>query len=158
MASMYHFLGVNSYLTQCWYPFPLIFMEVRTRQLPTKWAEYPTPLDVLKLKRNQKSNRHDLYTDSDLLVTFKFIASFLTKKMSQHFLYRHLSKCWFTEDFLSIWKPDDFCPVFGMEGHLVTIQKPDPQIVQKIAIWKPDSPLFEGSFSGNRTVPPFRWC
>lgn len=26
-------------------------MDVRTRQFPTKWAEYPTPLLVLKLKR-----------------------------------------------------------------------------------------------------------
>ena len=25
-------------------------MDVRTRQLPTKWAEYPIPFEVLKLK------------------------------------------------------------------------------------------------------------
>ena len=30
------FLGWNSYLTQCWKPLPLIFIDVKTRQLPTK--------------------------------------------------------------------------------------------------------------------------
>lgn len=43
------FLGWNSYLTQCWNPLPLTFIDVNTKQLPTKWAVYPTPLDVLKL-------------------------------------------------------------------------------------------------------------
>ena len=28
----------------------ITFILVSTRQLPTKWAEYPTPLLVLKLK------------------------------------------------------------------------------------------------------------
>lgn len=44
------FRGWNSYFTQCWNPLPLIFIEVNTKQFPTKWAEYPTPLLVLKLK------------------------------------------------------------------------------------------------------------
>lgn len=44
------FLGWNSYLTQCWNPLPLTFIDVNTKQLPTKWAVYPTPLDVLKLQ------------------------------------------------------------------------------------------------------------
>lgn len=43
------FLGWNSYLTQCWNPLPLTFIDVNTKQFPTKWAVYPTPLDVLKL-------------------------------------------------------------------------------------------------------------
>lgn len=43
------FRGWNSYLTQCWKPLPLIFIDVNTKQFPTKWAVYPTPLDVLKL-------------------------------------------------------------------------------------------------------------
>lgn len=43
------FLGWNSYLTQCWKPLPLTFIDVNTKQFPTKWAVYPTPLDVLKL-------------------------------------------------------------------------------------------------------------
>jgi hypothetical protein len=49
------FLGWNSYLTQCWNPFPFIFIDVKTRQFPTKCAEYPTPLLVLKL-RNREHN------------------------------------------------------------------------------------------------------
>jgi len=32
------FRGWNSYFTQCWKPLPLTFIEVRTRQLPTKCA------------------------------------------------------------------------------------------------------------------------
>lgn len=44
------FLGWNSYFTQCWKPFPFTFIDVNTRQFPTKWAVYPTPLLVLKLK------------------------------------------------------------------------------------------------------------
>lgn len=32
------FLGWNSYLTQCWKPFPFTFIDVSTRQFPTKWA------------------------------------------------------------------------------------------------------------------------
>ena len=74
MASMYHFLGWNSYFTQCWYPFPLtwitwiqVYMErrddcklytfilVNTRQFPTKCAEYPTPLLVLKLSKEYQT-------------------------------------------------------------------------------------------------------
>lgn len=59
------FLGWNSYLTQCWNPFPLTFIEVNTRQLPTKWAEYPTPLLVLKLK---SSREHSLTYQFDIII------------------------------------------------------------------------------------------
>ena len=53
-------------------------MEVRTRQFPTKCAEYPTPLEVLKLKRKvvkalyfsvKKTNR---LTNKDRVFPFQY--------------------------------------------------------------------------------------
>lgn len=55
------FLGWNSYLTQCWNPFPLIFIDVSTKQLPTKCAVYPTPLAVLKLHTLRKGKNHKYF-------------------------------------------------------------------------------------------------
>lgn len=55
------FRGWNSYFTQCWKPLPLIFIEVNTKQLPTKWAEYPTPLLVLKLKISGKKKKKNFF-------------------------------------------------------------------------------------------------
>lgn len=48
--------GWNSYLTQCWKPLPFTFIDVRTKQFPTKCAEYPTPLLVLKLRTKERTS------------------------------------------------------------------------------------------------------
>lgn len=54
------FLGWKSYFTQCWKPFPFDLRDVMIKQLPTKWAEYPMPLLVRKLKKKQTKNTHNV--------------------------------------------------------------------------------------------------
>lgn len=83
------FLGWNSYLTQCWKPLPLTFIDVSTRQFPTKWAVYPTPLDVLKLLVGNEQMDEHIYTQGVLQKKKKIIA-----KSHAHRVTRMWEKSW----------------------------------------------------------------